>query len=130
MPEAVQLGGLLAAGAAPPLPGGLQQEAGKENAQLEANAGGADGSAQQQRQQQPRGDDSAAKGHRMGQRQEFSLYGGGGGTVTPVATSALLSPGGLHSPALRRSLTGVWCWAARWWLSCLCSNVPAVGSHH
>ncbi|KAL4457464.1 hypothetical protein ABPG75_012329 [Micractinium tetrahymenae] len=89
--DRVQLGPFLAAGATPLLPGRRQQEAGKENEQLEANTGAASAGAAE----------AARQGKGTLQRRSGAAFYGGGGATTPVASSALLSPGAFNSPALR-----------------------------
>jgi hypothetical protein len=116
MPESVRLAAFLAAGALPPLAGGQQQEAGKENWQRQANAGeqgsgfatlAAAAAAGQEAQE---GATGARPMNELQPRKTVRFYSGGGGDGgggTPVATQALLLPLGglLGTPAYLRRRT-------------------------
>jgi hypothetical protein len=112
MPETVRLDAFLAAGALPPLAGGQQQEAGKENWQRQANAGKQrSGHAAAAAAVGQEGQEAATGARLMKElqpRNRVRFYSGGGGGGTPVAAQALLSPlGGLHgTPAFLRRRVG------------------------
>lgn len=78
IPEAVRLGGFLAAGALPPLAGSRACEPGKENEQQAANAAAAAAPGE--------GGFSSRPAKELAPRRGVQFYG------TPVATGVVLSP--------------------------------------